>query len=78
MNDQPGTKAIWALVLGILSLSGCSCFAAIPAIALGWDEKSGVGRVGWILGCVSLAFHVLVICAALFFLFVAAVAGNHH
>jgi hypothetical protein len=78
MNDQPGNKAIWALVLGILSLSGCSCFAAIPAIFLGWGEKSGVGRAGWILGCISLVLHVLAIGAALFIFLIAAVTSRHH
>ena len=78
MSDQPSNKAIWALVLGILSLSGCSCFAAVPAVVLGWDEKSGVGRAGWILGCVSLVLHVLLIGAALFFFTIAAITSNHH
>jgi hypothetical protein len=78
MTDQPSNKAIWALVLGILSLAGCSCFAAIPAIVLGSGERTGVGRAGFILGWISLALHVFVTVLALLFFLIAAVTSHHH
>ncbi|KAB2842341.1 DUF4190 domain-containing protein, partial [bacterium] len=59
------TKAIMALVLGILSLLCCGFFAGIPAIIVGRSEVKAIdegrgdpanrnlAQIGWILGLVG-------------------------
>ena len=77
-DEQPSGKAVASLVFGILSFAGLPCIGAILAIILGSGEKSGVGRAGWILGWVHLAFFCCVAMLALFVLFLVAVAGRSH
>lgn len=74
---QPGQpagnnkKAIWALVLGILSIPCCSIFAGIPAIILGkmaqgeidgsggTQSGRGMATAGFVLGIVSIVLFIL-------------------
>jgi hypothetical protein len=65
-NNQ---KALWALILGILSIPCCSIFTGIPALILGkMAEKeiattgqggAGMAKAGFILGIVSIVLFVL-------------------
>ncbi len=64
-------KAIWALVLGILSLVCCSVVTGIPALILGQMAKKeidgsggaqtgrGMATAGVILGIISIVFLVI-------------------
>ena len=65
-NDK---KAIWALVLGILSILCCGLFAGIPAVILGRQSKlqggGGMAKAGEILGYIGIAFSVIWIILAL-------------
>ncbi|NUR08203.1 MAG: DUF4190 domain-containing protein [Nocardioidaceae bacterium] len=68
---QTSKKAIWALVLGILSLLCCGIFAGIPALILGMQAKreiassagsqtgAGMAQAGFILGIISIALSAL-------------------
>lgn len=60
MSKETSTRAVWSLVFGILSFTLCPVLGGILAIVLGWGETSGVGRVGKILGFVSLILALLV------------------
>ena len=59
-NDK---KAIWALVLGILSIVCCGIFTGIPAVILGRQSKlqggGGMAKAGEILGYIGIALSVL-------------------
>jgi hypothetical protein len=67
--QKTNQKAIWALVLGILSLLCCGIVAGIPAIILGNSAKKeiattgqpgrGMAQAGFILGIISIAITVL-------------------
>jgi putative exporter of polyketide antibiotics len=67
--QKTNSKAIWALVLGILGLVCCGFFAGIPAIILGnmakkeIDAGQGTGRgmaqAGFILGIIAVAIGIL-------------------
>ena len=67
--QKTNTKAVWALVLGILSILCCGLVAGIPAIILGNLAKKeiaatgqpgrGMAQAGFILGIISIAFTVL-------------------
>jgi hypothetical protein len=57
MDERVGTKAVLALVFGILSLEVCPCVGSLLAILLGWGERSGVGRAGFVLGWISLLIY---------------------
>ena len=73
VQPQTNSKAIWALVLGILGLLCCGLFAGIPAIVLGnmargeIDASGGLqtGRgmavAGFVLGIVDVAATVIAI-----------------
>lgn len=75
MNDQAKTApgSIWSLVLGILGITCCSVFTAIPAvicghIALSKIKKSagalageGLAIAGLILGYVGIAIAIFII-----------------
>jgi hypothetical protein len=68
---RTNNKAIWALVLGILSLVCCGVFAGIPALVLGNMAKNeidasggvqsgrGMAVAGLVLGIVSVVLSVL-------------------
>ena len=84
VGDLPQGLAIASMVTGILSLLGCSMFAAIPAIVCGHigvrqadrGEASGRGMAmaGLIMGYISLVVTVIIIAiyAAFFILFATA------
>jgi len=61
------TRAIWALVCGILAWTGCPLLGAIAAILLGHGQGEPLGRVGAILGWVQLALIVAIIGVGLVF-----------
>jgi Domain of unknown function (DUF4190) len=68
---QTNQKALWSMILGILSIVCCGLFAGIPAIILGGKAKNEIGasggaqtgdgmaKAGVILGWISIAFSVL-------------------
>lgn len=70
---QTNQKALWSMILGILSLVLCGILAGIPAIILGSSAQKEIGRsggmqtgqgmakAGLILGWISVALTVLVI-----------------
>ena len=72
---QPKTnqKAVWALVLGILSLICCGLFTGIPALILGNGAKkdiaasggaqtgAGMAQAGVVLGIIGTVLSVLYI-----------------
>lgn len=72
---QPVTnqKALWAMILGILSIACCGILAGIPALILGNSAKKeiaasggaqkgdGMAKAGVILGIVSIVITVLYI-----------------
>lgn len=67
--QQTNQKAVWALVLGIVSLLCCGFLTGIPAIILGQSAGkeiamtgqggSGMAKAGLILGIVATALSVL-------------------
>lgn len=70
-RPRTNQKAVWALVLGILSILCCGLFAGIPALVLGNGAKkdiaasggaetgSGMAQAGVVLGIISLALTAL-------------------
>jgi putative exporter of polyketide antibiotics len=70
-QPQTSKKAIWALVLGIVSLICCGLIAGIPALILGNSAKkeiaasggaqtgAGMAQAGVILGIISIVLSVL-------------------
>ncbi|HLN76492.1 MAG TPA: DUF4190 domain-containing protein [Nocardioidaceae bacterium] len=70
---QSNQKALWSMILGILSIVTCGIFAGIPAIILGGSARKeiagsggmqsgeGMAKAGVILGWISVAITVLVI-----------------
>jgi hypothetical protein len=64
-------KALWAMILGILSLVCCGIFTGIPALILGKQAQGeidasngaiggrGMATAGFILGIVSIAVTIL-------------------
>lgn len=68
---QTNGKAIWALVLGILSIIPCGLFAGIPAVILGNMAKNeidasggvqsgrGMAVAGFVLGIIGVVLSVL-------------------
>lgn len=66
-------KAIWALVLGILSILCCGIVAGIPALILGRSAKAeidasggaqtgrGLAQAGFILGIISIVWTIVAI-----------------
>ena len=71
VEPQTNSKAIWALVLGILSIIPCGLFAGIPAVILGNMAKNdidasggqqtgrGMAVSGLVLGIIGIALSVL-------------------
>jgi hypothetical protein len=79
MSEQTDTKAILSLVFGILSFVACPCIGSVLAIVLGWNEKTGVGRAGFILGWISAALSVLgILFYVVFILILGGVAALDH
>ncbi|HEU5044353.1 MAG TPA: DUF4190 domain-containing protein [Nocardioidaceae bacterium] len=71
VQQQTNKKAIWALVLGILSLVCCGLFAGIPAIILGNMARSeidasgglqsgrGMAVAGFVLGIIGVVWTIV-------------------
>lgn len=67
--QKTNQKAVWALVLGILSIICCGIFAGIPAIVLGNMAKNevattgqpgrGLAQAGFVLGIISIVVTIL-------------------
>lgn len=69
--QQTSTKAIVALVLGILGLVGCGIIAGIPAFFVGRNAVKeidasggslggrGMGTAGWVLGLIEIVLGVI-------------------
>jgi hypothetical protein len=75
MTETTSTRAVLALVFGILAITGtCPCIGSFAAILLGAGERSGVGRAGVILGWVSLLMWLVIALLAVLGLGVAVVA----
>ena len=78
---ETSKKAIWSLVLGILSLLCCGIFAGVPAIVLGRMAKRdiedsggaqtghGLATAGFVLGVISIVLSVLGLLGAVLGLF---------
>lgn len=72
-QPQMNQKALWSMILGILSLICCGIFTGIPAIILGGSAKREVGasggaqsglgmaKAGVILGWISVAWSIIVV-----------------
>lgn len=70
---QTNQKALWSMILGILSIVCCGIFAGIPALILGNAAKNeiaasggmqggdGMAKAGVILGWISIAWTILAI-----------------
>ena len=81
----PQGLAVLSMVAGILSLLGCSMFAAIPAIVCGHigvrqadrGEASGRGMAmaGLVMGYISLAVTVIIVAIYVVFFILLATAG---
>lgn len=68
---QQNQKALWAMILGILSIVCCGIFAGIPALILGNSAKNeiaasggmqtgdGMAKAGVILGWISIALSII-------------------
>ncbi|HET7356258.1 MAG TPA: DUF4190 domain-containing protein [Nocardioidaceae bacterium] len=59
--QQTNKKAVWALVLGILSIVPCSIFAGIPAIILGSMARSEIDASGGLQSGRGMAVSGLVL-----------------
>ena len=85
VGDLPQGLAVASMVAGILSLLGCSMFAAIPAIVCGHigvrqadrGEASGKGMAmaGLIMGYISLAVTLIIVAIYVVFFILLATAG---
>jgi hypothetical protein len=68
-DTSKNSLGVWALVLGILSITCCGLLTGIPAIILGIQSKNAqaqgqstngnLGNVGFILGIISVALSVV-------------------
>lgn len=71
--QQTNQKALWSMILGIVSIVFCGLLAGIPAIILGGSAKKeiaaaggaqsgeGMATAGVILGWISVAITVVVL-----------------
>jgi Na+/proline symporter len=80
-NDN--NLAIASLVLGILSLTGASIIAGIPAIITGImaqknPANKGMGTAGLIMGIISVVFAMLAIMFILLLIAVGAFAASEY
>ena len=80
MEERASLKAVLSLVFGILGFELCPCLGGVVAILLGWGERSGVGRAGFILGWISLATYAFVALLVLTFVLLGLLASiaQHH
>jgi len=74
---QTNQKAMWSMILGIVSIVCCGIFAGIPALILGSSAKNeitasggmqtgeGMAKAGVILGWISIALSILGVIFAL-------------
>ncbi len=76
MTEQTSSRAVMALICGILAWTGCPVVGGILAVVLGAGEKSGIGRAGAILGWIHLALVGISLLVALVLIVVALAAGN--
>jgi hypothetical protein len=70
---QTNQKALWSMILGILSIVACGLLAGIPALILGSSAKKeiaaaggaqtgeGMATAGVVLGWISVAISVVVL-----------------
>jgi hypothetical protein len=70
---QTNQKALWSMILGILSIVACGLLAGVPALILGSSAKKeiaaaqgaqtgeGMATAGVILGWISVAISVVVL-----------------
>jgi hypothetical protein len=68
---QTNQKALWSMILGILSIVCCGLFAGIPALILGNSAQKeiaaaggmqtgdGMAKAGVILGWISIALSII-------------------
>jgi hypothetical protein len=68
---EQNKKALWSMILGIVSMVCCGLFAGIPAIILAQQAKkeiaasggrqtgAGMATAGLVLGIIAVAFSVL-------------------
>jgi hypothetical protein len=75
MEERAGTRAVLSLVFGVLGFEVCPCLGGLLAILLGWGERSGVGRAGFVLGWISLAVYAVVLVITVVFLLLALIAS---
>ena len=76
-GEETTGRGVAALVFGILAVTGtCPCLGAILAILLGWEERSGIGRAGFILGWVALVLQLGVLLLALLWIAIAGAAAG--
>jgi len=61
MSEQPSGKAVASLVFSILGMLGFCCLGPLVGVILGWGERSGVGRAGFIVGWIGLILQLVVI-----------------
>ena len=71
--QQTNQKALWSMILGILSITCCGIFAGIPALILGNLAKkdiaqsggkqkgAGMAKAGVILGIISVVLSIIYI-----------------
>ena len=72
-TPQTNQKALWSMILGILSIVACGLLAGVPALILGGSAKKeiaasggaqsgeGMATAGVVLGWISVAISVLVV-----------------
>jgi hypothetical protein len=64
-KDDVSTRAVLALISGVLAVGLCPCIGSLAAIVLGMGEKSAVGRTGFWLGWITLGLFCLYLAAGL-------------
>ncbi|HSJ21452.1 MAG TPA: DUF4190 domain-containing protein [Nocardioidaceae bacterium] len=72
-TPQTNQKALWSMILGILSIVACGLLAGVPALILGSSAKKeiaaaqgaqtgeGMATAGVVLGWISVAISVVVL-----------------
>ena len=58
--ETASTRAVLALVFGILGLTVLPCAGPIIAIVVGMGERGGIAKAGVILGWITLGIYALV------------------
>ncbi|MGH2574843.1 MAG: DUF4190 domain-containing protein, partial [Ignavibacteria bacterium] len=88
-GNQASSRAIWALVLGILAWVMCGIFTAIPAWIMGKKEINEIdagrapqagktmAQIGMWLGIISTILYILIgIAAFIYFVIIVAIIGS--